>query len=306
MHFLLLFIIYWLLQPTIVVASPWLPKKGEFKSTSSIYITDKPTLKAFAKESQVISVKINREIALLEQEKYIFSKDPRLTPEAKANRITMNNQKIHNLKMYQSYMRKYYPKRQYSQSLEYGVSDKYSLGFKIISTDERDFNNEHRSYDWFQLSQKIKIYQNAKYMISVQPSMMIYKSLDSMDDFAAEMRFLMGRVTKHKLGKVFNNVEIAHGVASGSQTIDLNYTIALETKRGNIIMLQSFNHFQPKADKFYQNTTLDQISIAKPVIMDNYGASKKFTLQVGYFNECSISARKIINRGLLVSIWAEM
>lgn len=306
MRFLLSLIICWLLQPAIVRASPWLPKKGEYKSTGYLYITDKPTLKAFADESQAHDLFFNKKIALLERAKYTFNNDSRLTAEAKANRIIMIDQEIHNLKTDQSYMRKYYPKRQYSQMLEYGVSDKYSIGFKVISTDEKSFNNRYRNYNWAQLFQKIKIYQNAKYMLSVQPSMMIYKSPGHLDDFAAEMRFLVGKVTKHKLGKVFNNVEIAHGVASGSQTVDLNYTTALETKRGNIIMLQSFNHFQPKADKIYQSTTLDQISIAKPFIIDNYGAQKKITLQVGYFNEFSIRVRKIINRGLLVSIWAEM
>ncbi len=305
MHFFILFIIYWLLQPTIAFASPWLPKKGEYKSTSSLYITDKSDLKAFAGESEKYYRKMAK-INNCNQEKYIVNKNKLLTAEAKANRIRELDQKIHNAQEDQKYLRKYYPKRQYLQELEYGVSDKYSLGFKVISTDEINFNNNHRMYNWFQLSQKIKIYQNAKYMISVQPAMMIYKSPNCEDDFAAEVRFLIGKITKHKLGKVFNNVEVAHGIAGGSQTVDLNYTSGLETKRGNIIMLQSFNHFQTEANNIYKNTALNQISIAKPFVIDNYGAQKKITLQVGYFNEVSISARRVINRGLLVSIWAKM
>lgn len=295
-----------LLAPLIVLASPWLPEKGRFKVSSSVYITDDAALKAFKNESEVSAVIINAEITRLNQERYAFNNDPKLTDEAKANRNRMIDQEIYNLETDQSYMRSHYPKRQFSQMLEYGVNDKYSLGFKVISTDEVNFLNKHRTYDWFQLFQKIKIYQNAKYMFSVQPAIMVYKSPGCSDDFAAEMRFLFGKVKKHKWGKTFNNIEFAHGVTGGSQIFDLNYTTALESKRGNILMFQSFNHFQPKADKIYQKTTLEQISIAKPFIIDNYGASKKVTLQAGYFYEFSISAAKLINRGLLISLWLEM
>jgi hypothetical protein len=295
-----------LLAPSIVLASPWLPEKGKFKVSSSIYITDDHALKSFQQESKVRAVIINAAIARLNQERYVFNHDPKLTAEAKANRNQMIDQEIKNLKTDQSYMRLYYPKRQFSQMLEYGVNDKYSLGFKVISVDEVNFITKHRTYDWFQLFQKIKIYQNVKYMFSVQPSIMIYKSPGCVDDIAAEMRFLFGKVKKCKWGKTFNNIEFAHGVAGGSQVFDLNYTTALESKRGNILMFQSFNHFQPKANKMYQKTTLEQISIAKPFIIDNYGASKKITLQAGYFYEFSISAAKLMNRGLLIALWLEI
>ena len=306
MRYIVLLIFCCLLEPSIVLTSPWLPEKGKFKASSSIYITDNEASKAFKEESKVSAVMINAAIARLNQERYHYNNDPNLTAEAKANRNKMIDQAIHNLKTDQSYMRRHYPKRQYSQMLEYGVNDKYSLGFKVISVDEVNFLNKHRTYDWFQLFQKIKIYQNRKYMLSVQPSIMVYKSPGCSDDFAAEMRFLFGKVKKHKWGKTFNNIEFAHGVAGGSQVFDLNYTTALESKRGNILMFQSFNHFQPKADRIYQKTTLEQISIAKPFIIDNYGVSKKITLQAGYFYEFSISSAKLINRGLLISLWLEM
>ncbi len=130
----------------------------------------------------------------MNQEKYVFNNDPKLTAEAKANRNKMLDQEIHNLKTDQSYMRRHYPKRQFAQMLEYGVNDKYSLGFKVISVDEVNFLNKHRTYDWFQLFQKIKIYQNAKYMFSVQPSIMVYKSPGYSDDFAADEKLYLTEV----------------------------------------------------------------------------------------------------------------
>ena len=194
MRYIVLLIFCCLLEPSIVLTSPWLPEKGKFKASSSIYITDNEASKAFKEESKVSAVMINAAIARLNQERYHYNNDPNLTAEAKANRNKMIDQAIHNLKTDQSYMRRYYPKRQYSQMLEYGVNDKYSLGFKVISVDEVNFLNKHRTYDWFQLFQKIKIYQNRKYMLSVQPSIMVYKSPGCSDDFAAEMRFLFGKV----------------------------------------------------------------------------------------------------------------
>lgn len=293
------------LLPRIASASPWLPSEGEYVFISSAYIADKTSIKHLKTESKA-HYTIEQEIKALEADKHKYLDNTNLTPEAIANRMKAIDGRIQNLRNLQSRFSSYYPRRTLSQSLEYGINDRYSLNFKGFSQLKKNFIGKERSNIGFEAGLKIKLKQAEKYIVSMQPSVGIHRNGVGGDHMIGEVRLLLGRSTKHKMGKAFNTMEIAPGFAGKLFECHMDYTTGIETKRGTILTLQTYNSFRPKAHKIYKQTSLEQFSIAKPIMISNYDRLNKVTLQVGYFHEFSISARKAIISGVQFSIWMQI
>lgn len=292
------------LLPHLASASPWLPEEGEYILISSGYIADKTSEKRLNAESKAYYT-IEQEIQAMEAGRSQYSSSDKLTQEAVANRMNAIDGKIQNLRKLQSCASNYYPLRTLSQSIEYGINDKYSINFKAFSQLKENFVGMELSDTGFAIEPKIKLKQSEKYIISVQPAIGVNRDGLGKDYILGEMRLLFGRATKHKLGKAFNTLEIAPGFARKSFECHMDYTTGIETKSGMILTLQTYNSFRPKASKIYKQTSLEQLSIAKP-IMISYDSHSKITLQVGYFHEFSISARKAITSGVQFSIWVQI
>lgn len=293
--------------PIIMVnADPWLPEKGKYKFCGTSYISSDKSYKLLSAESKAY---YDMDILIMElyQERQFYQNNPKLTAEAKAHRAEDIDQAISQVKAAQEKLIKYYPKRIFSQRIEYGITDRNSVGLNFIEGPEKTYIGRKRKFTGVQIFHKTSLYQTKRRILSIQPSLTMYKrENDREGEFYAEIRFLGGKVTKAKLGKVFHNIEIGPGWSKDALSYNLDYTVGLETNSNIIFMLQSFNSFEPRSTRIYQQRVINQISVAKPFIIDNVSQDKKFTLQVGYFNEQSISARRNINEGILVSLWLEI
>jgi hypothetical protein len=287
------------------IASPWLPDEGRYLYISSGYIFDKTSIKTLKQESKIYYA-LEQDIVYLERKKKDYESDKNLTSEAKANRAKKIDDQIKNIRRIKDYFSNYYTRRTISQSVEYGVNPFYSFGAKVISQEKVNFLGHSRSNIGAALFQKIKLKQTDKYIASLQPLISIERDIYSLERASAELRLLLGKTKKHRFGKAFDTIEIAPGISKGAFECKIDYTTGLELKNGTILMLQTYNSFRPKANKVYRQTSLEQFSIAKPLELENHTNSKKVTLQLGYFKELSISARKTISSGFQLSLWVEV
>lgn len=295
-----------LLMPNISAADPWLPGEGKYKFCSSLYISSDKSYRSLNNESKTY-YDMDLLIYRLNKIRDFYQNDPRLTSEAKIHRLQDIDQNIEQVKLAQSKSIKYHPRRIFSEMIEYGISDKHSAGLVLIHGPEKNYRGRKRSFTGMQIFQKTRLYSTRKRILSIQPSLTIYQREDDKEgEEYVELRFLGGKVTKSKIGKVFHNIEIAPGWSKNALSFNLDYTIGLETKRNIIFMFQSFNFFEPRGTKIYNQRVISQISVAKPFFVDSVSGAKKITLQVGYFHEHSISAKRSINEGMLASLWLEI
>jgi hypothetical protein len=300
------YLVILLLLAHSIQASPWLPDEGRYIYIGSSYITGKASEKVSQKESKLY-YQLEQDAVYLEKEKSKYLSDKNLTDQARANRIKEINDRIKNIKRLQDNFLNYYPKRTISHSIEYGVSRNYSFGAKITSNHKLNFLGHSRDNTGVALFQKIKLKQTDRYIVSLQPLVSVEREgVHSTEKVSGELRLLLGESKKHKLGKTFNTIEIAPGIARTTLQYSLNYTTGIEIKSGILLMLQTYNSFRPKVHKIYKQTSLEQFSIAKPIEIGNSANPCKVTLQLGYFQEFSVSARKSIASGIQFSIWAEI
>lgn len=289
-----------------VFADPWLPEKGRYKFCGSAYIASNAKYESLSEESKQYYY-LEKFIVQLYDVRSNYQKDNNLTEQAKAHRIQDIDQIIASSKAEQRKLIKYYPKRIFSQRIEYGITERNSLGLNLIEGPEKTYIGRKRHFTGVQILHKTSLYRTQKRILSVQPSITIYqREHDKEGEFYAELRFLSGKVTKSKLGKTFHNIEISPAWSKDSLSFNLDYTVGLEGNSNIIFMLQSFNSFEPRATIVYKQRVINQISVAKPLLLDSICSNTKLTLQVGYFNEQSISARRSINEGMLVSLWLEI
>jgi hypothetical protein len=193
-----------------------------------------------------------------------------------------------------------------SQSVEYGVNTNYSVFIKALLQKQKSFAKHVRSNFGFELATKIKIKQTAKYIVSLQPTMTIYQRFAAEDEVSGALGLLLGSAGKYKFGKTFHAVEFMPAISKNAWQCNLQYTSGIETQHGTVLMLQTDNSFRPKANKLYRQTSIERLSIAKPVHISNHAQHITMTLQLGYFNELSVSARRSLTSGVQCAIWIQI
>ncbi len=287
------------------LASPWLPQKNQYQYITSAYFMDKKSIKTLKKESKVYYV-AEQEIFALESTKEEYKNDPNLTKEAVQNRITEIDGRVKNLRRIQSYFSDYYSKTTASQYVEYGISDNSSMGAKVFYQTKGDFAGRHRDNIGFELFQKFKVWQNDKYTVSFQPLVGMHRDIFNNENIYGELWILGGKTKITKFGKTFDIVAIGAGASRQSPQYKAYYTKGLEMDNGIMLLLQTYNSFKPKVHKIYKQTSLEQFSVAKPAVVSIFSVQSKITMQIGYFQEFSISAKKSIGSGVQLSIWVEI
>jgi hypothetical protein len=287
------------------LASPWLPREGQFIHSISTDIIDQGALKLLQQES-LLYYAIEQKIALVEQSKMRYLNDPNLTQEALEHRLKEVSDIKQNLKQIQGEYPSFYATKTTVQSLEYGASDKYSLSFKAISQSLENFLGKERSSNGFEASLKFKIRETKRYVVALEPVVAIYNKSAESDDLMLAMGLLFGEAKLYKFGKRFNAVELSYGIKRDSWIFRADYTSGIETKNGTLLMLQSYNTQRSMTHKVYAQTSREQFAIAKPIIMNNASKISQMTLQAAYFHECSLSARKVITQGVQLSLWINL
>ncbi|MES2214606.1 MAG: hypothetical protein V4485_01105 [Pseudomonadota bacterium] len=287
------------------LASPWLPEVGQYTYITNFNFVDSVTIQRLKVESRTYYA-FEQDILFLYGRRYEYENDDKLTPEAKAHRVQKVDEQILNTRRKQANVRKDYPLRFISQSVEYGICENHSLALKVISQMQNKFIHSSRENLGFELSHKTKLFETNKYIISLQPMFAAYKNSSSIDDVSGSLALLVGRTEKTKFGKTLNLASLAPGLSKDSWYFNIDYTTGLETKNGALILLQTYNRFRPKASKLYNQTSTEQFSLAKSLYLGSSANPVKATVQIGYFNELSIRAQRSLASGVQFAIWLQL
>lgn len=291
-------------------AEAWLPEKDHFTFNASIDVVDELSLKNSRRISEryyEFQKAIDETIPEYYQELImeLGNSNRQQIIDAKNNRLQDMREDIENAKKHQSNLEPYYQKRSIARSIEYGLTSNQSFGLKANYLIKENFNKDTVNGNDIEAFHKFKLYQDKKYIISVQSLIGKRKRYLKDKEQYGELRLMVGKTSKNKEGKIFYCTEIGYRQFNSSKSsIHLDNTIRIETKAGIILTAQALSTFSPKEPSVLRNRLLKKFSIGK-IIKFRDDEYKRVTLQVGYFSEYSFAAKHDLYSGGLVSLSVE-
>ena len=202
-------------------------------------------------------------------------------------------------------------------TVEYGVSKNLSLGIASSVDNQYFLSSKYTKAEKNSLEAdifvKLKLFQNKKYVISLQPKFYMEKAAGTRDQAFAEISLLTGKTYKSSLGEVFIEGWIGFGKCVSYSCANKHYShysVSEGYKMPFGLMITNFTryYFRKNYGEIYNRTVYNQFSIAKEVNfkMPNHN---KITFQLGYFTDQSLSSqfKKYYNiSGSVFSIWLDI
>ena len=304
---------------TKVDAAAWLNGKGRWSAYYNGEHSVLPT--KVLKNSHAHQYKIHNEIILaikFLQLKKEYYKRLDLPSQVKTNRIEVIDQQLNFLQKEKNKYIPYIHRDSKSLVVEYGLQDNLNIGVKSLACN--GWNKTTNEYYNEELGGFIKaqLWQKGKKIISVQPYISISKSnsypknvlITELKLFSSQSNDLQTHhLKKYKIEK-FTNYEFAF------RTLNYKpYTIfSSEISHGlkfcdkYYIIWQNIYNSSKQLPKLYKQTLKEQISVAKTISCKSknlYSDKSSFTLQIGYFNEISITYKQPLSSGVFLSLWMQ-
>ncbi|MCC8371634.1 MAG: hypothetical protein LN568_02610 [Rickettsia endosymbiont of Pseudomimeciton antennatum] len=198
-------------------------------------------------------------------------------------------------------------------AIEYGVNNNQNLGIQLLYKENKFQGSNDMNYlsnnKEIGIFYKIKLFQDAHRVVSVQPR--IYITQDGCEQqFSYELLLLSAISKKVRTISVF-----AEGILSFGQNLNSPYgkrshysfSMSKGVEFQNGIMLVSFTKYYNRRNygNIYNKTLYNQLSVAKKI---KFGNLKKnsLTTQIGYFLDKSLIKQRYKISGVIFSIWMDI
>lgn len=202
-------------------------------------------------------------------------------------------------------------------AIEYGVNNNQNLGIQLLYKENKFQGSNDMNYlsnnKEIGIFYKIKLFQNAHRVVSVQPR--IYITQDGCEQQFSYELLLLSAISK-KIRTILGETSVfAEGILSFGQNLNnlyakrshYSFSISKGVEFQNGIMLVSFTKYYNRRNygNIYNKTLYKQFSIAKKI---KFGNLKKnsLTTQIGYFCDNSLINRHYKISGVIFSIWMDV
>jgi len=344
-----LLIIITIFYSTIAHANPWLPKPGGWKynlqyskyiapksiksverngyfalegAKKSLYQDLEKFTSDFTPHFQRVQTELLmregiRLMALSYNEKQIvrdrlFAQDPALHEYYNRiqNKKTDIGNKINQIKMVQDALIVSYHKWSATTDIEYGLSENISYGVGIGRDRGVEKFQTNKKTDRFSIFFKTRLYENKKYIFTLQPKFLTLGPLQG-----ADLSIILGKSHKIKR-KIFGKKAETFFYSSFGATRFLNSNImrnqlhtevtsGIKWNDGTILMNQESEDFNLEMSKNYKNILRSQFTIAQDLNVASIEPRNKVYLALSYFMIDSLAARRRLSSGYSIGLWLE-
>ncbi len=323
------------LHASNIFASAWLPKVGKYRYSISTSILDKRSHN-FKRNKRELYLEIEQGLDSLHNDlenANQLSADPRNQAVAERD-IAIIKKDIAKLQAELADLTFYQDHQLITSYIEYGATENCSLGIKGLHkqnkfVETKYTNAKATSYDKeAEIFAKFKLFQNQKYIVSVQPQIAIRNHSYNRSKTFQEIALLMGtsqeRTPKHRFDKVketFCEVALSFGSClsrncSGENFYTASISEGIKLPYGFMASNYTKYTFRKNAEEVYKKTIYNQMSIAKEF---NLSTSKlpfkaarerknnnyKLTVQLGYFWDQSLTKKAYQISGSVFSVWID-
>ena len=294
--FLQLFILFSLILKTDYSISPQAAqlKKDEGIFISQIQVEEKTSFfKYFAQQS-------NAAAKLLVEEKNNLANienDNSLTEEQKKHETGRMKNKIALYEKFITQTPRDLDSSFLVSSLEYGLTDKASIGCKALYKQSKILNKGNKRLLEFEVFNSFEVYKSKKVSIAISPRLLFSQN----DQVNPELRIIFSRSKQKKKYGLFHELQFAARSGPHYAKYLMDVTNGIKFNNGFLIFLQHFLHLEPQNPMIiYKSSKKSQISIAKQM------KNKTITLQASYFMHTATKANKLIGTGFVAGIWIKI
>jgi hypothetical protein len=303
-----------------VYSSAWLLEKNSWAlySATENYVNISGAIKSDKAEIYKGLMELTRHYAELEKEKDVVRNNSGLTNESKEQRIALIDElRKEVLREFDKYYDElYYPQAHNSTLIEYGLKDYLTIGTKIFEDHGAIYSIKSRSQMGMENFARIKLFQNEKYILSVQPKILISQDDDYNEPIiATEGRLLLGfnkKSSKYNLTH-FRNFEFAYKTSTNDpkDTFIGEITEGVRFKSGFYLLWQNIIEKKNVKLKTFKETLREQLSIAKTINVSRSGGKSKgrnaeLTFQLGYYTTFSMIRKRRLAEGVIFSLWLKI
>ncbi|MCC8397708.1 MAG: hypothetical protein LN569_00020 [Rickettsia endosymbiont of Labidopullus appendiculatus] len=202
-------------------------------------------------------------------------------------------------------------------AIEYGVNNNQNLGIQLLYKENKFQGSNDMNYlsnnKEIGIFYKIKLFQDAHRVVSVQPR--IYITQDGCEQQFSYELLLLSAISK-KVRTISGAISVfVEGILSFGQNLNSPYgkrshysfSMSKGVEFQNGIMLVSFTKYYNRRNygNIYNKTLYKQFSIAKKI---KFGNLKKnsLTTQIGYFWDKSLIKQRYKISGVIFSIWMDI
>lgn len=233
--------------------------------------------------------------------------DTKLTNIAKEHRVKLIDDDIKSLEQARQTYNKVLMKNMKQLFIAHGWSDNLTLGTQISYSQNSNYKNNQYHLFGGAIFGRYHLWHNKNtiYSMQVELGRNNKRPLYSNSNFV-NLIFSRGKNSKLRkydlanimsFGLIYERAKYARGVR-----LDMTNIIKLTPEFE--IMLQNIYTFLPKTNRLYRSTNYTEISLLHKFKLNEI-SDKMMSLQLGYFQNNSISAGKKIDNGIKIGLWLE-
>jgi hypothetical protein len=292
-----------------VYASAWLIDSARYRYTSTIAIIDK--------NSKYIK-QLRADLYLQTQQRLVYLRNQLKLVNSQLARHYKLSEEIVALEKIAKNLCSYQDEIITIATIEYGITNNQNLAIQLLykqNSFQGSKNINYRSANRLTNSEisifyKIKLLQNDKYIISVQPRISVNKNTAHQPQLAYELLLLSGISKNFRSASLFTQNSIGFGQDLNNSYSKRNY-YCFSTSEGikfdNNILLTSFTQysFRKNYGNIYSKTLYNQLSVAKEIKLSkpNNSSNNDLTAQIGYFWDQSLINKNYKLSGVIFSLW---